>query len=387
MAKKNEKVEATIEEQPVVVAQEENTGEEVTVEEKPKKRGRKPKSNDIDKETMDYIFEKRRYNPAAKEERREIYKSDYVIPLEKDGIVETDETEKRKEYNILQNAAAPGRPIILKGYITSMTHSENGQYIMAEAMLKDSSGYFVIRIPAEELFMFNFDRLRTPEGKEDMRRSIEARIGAPIEFIPMYVDEKEAIAYGSCVRAMAYRTMQNYQIEQSDGFPRFRAGEKAQAVVVEVKRGHLKVNVGGVEATILPDELDYNQLNNLTEEFSVGDIFNVKILECKIEEKELANGDKFNMAEIVVSKRQAYKSPVDKFFNQFSEGGIYLGEVKSNVGGIHVLLNNKLDCECKRPNFGRDEGAIPRGKKVVVKLRIKDEENKKLLGEIMRIVG
>lgn len=338
-----------------------------------------------------YDDKQRKTLVATKKERKQIYKeTEDIIPLEGYDLV-TPETERQKEFKILMDAAAPGAIKVLEGKIVGYEVTEQDHYVMVQVKLKDSTGQVRIYIPSFELYYYDKMKERTPEGRQVVEQNIKRRVGGNIEFVPIIVDEKNGICYASRLRAMAYRAEKNFFTDEANGKPKYRAGRKAQGIITSVAAKWLTVYFGGAEATIPIEEVTHIHSMNLYSLYKKGQVVTLLIEEVEPVRVELSAGSKkrvtVTLPQVVASIRKAQPDPNELYFDYFKLGGIYTGVISFVVnnnasgdnGNCFVLLDDKIDCHCPRPNNYTPEV----GMEVVVKITQKYDESKRINGTII----
>ncbi len=388
------------EKQPADNGDEENKAAEAEPSEdtpvtEPKKRGRKKKtSSDILTElgsNEDKIFDKRRVHMATKEERQQIYDEEEVF-ADFGSVAETEKTKRREEYNMFRDAARSVPKTILKGVIGSVAELDGGTlvaYIDQVRRLEKNEegntaeGYFQTIIPVSQMIAYDPKQYAGEEGKNELRKKLQRRIGTEIHLCIYDVREKEGIAIGSRLTAEALRVNKWYiKKDEKDGMPRLIEGMLAQATVIEVHNSYLNIEVAGAEGTIQHTELSYNHLSTLYDEYRVGDKINVKIKKITFFDYESDN-QKYRLARVETSAKEAQASPADKFFHQFHVGEVCAGVIKSEASetGVFVNLRGKMDCLCPIPASKR----ATVNSKCGVRITKMDDEQKRIFGEIISI--
>lgn len=361
----------------------------------PKKRGRKKKtSSNILTElgsNEDKIFDKRRVHMATKEERQQIYDEEEVF-ADFGSVAETEKTKRREEYNMFRDAARSVPKTILKGVIGSVAELDGGTLVAYIDQVRrlgrneegnTAEGYFQTIIPVSQMIAYDPKQYAGEEGKNELRKKLQRRIGTEIHFCIYDVREKEGIAVGSRLTAEALRVNKWYiKKDEKDGMPRLIEGMLAQATVIEVHNSYLNIEVAGAEGTIQHTELSYNHLSTLYDEYRVGDKINVKIKKITIFDYESDN-QKYRLARVETSAKEAQASPADKFFHQFHVGEVCAGVIKSEASetGVFVNLRGKMDCLCPIPASKRATVNSTCG----VRITKMDDEQKRIFGEIISI--
>lgn len=362
-------------------------------ENKPKKRGRPPKKNKDAKDELtitDDTFSKRRVHRATKEERKEIYDEEDVF-ADFGDIAETEAKKRQEEYSMFRNAARSIPKTILKGEIGSVYETPNGMLV---ATVDNShrlgkanenavaEGYFQVIIPVDQMFPYDEKQYRTDEGRNQLKKKMAKRIGSEIHFCVYDVREKEGLVIGSRLTAQALRVNRWYIKNGAEGIPDLIPGMLAQATIIEVHNSYVNIDLGGAEGKISHVDLSYNHLGSLYDEYVVGEPLLVKIKAVNIFDYE-AGSQKYRLATIEASAKEAMLSPADKYFHQFHVGQICSGVIKAeaNETGIFVNLQGKMDCLCHIPASGRAVANAKCG----VRITVMDEENKRIFGEIVSI--
>lgn len=388
------------EKQPADNGDEENKAAEAEPSEdtpvtEPKKRGRKKKtSSDILTElgsNEDKIFDKRRVHMATKEERQQIYDEEEVF-ADFGSVAETEKTKRREEYNMFRDAARSVPKTILKGVIGSVAELDGGTLVAYIDQVRrlgkneegnTAEGYFQTIIPVSQMIAYDPKQYAGEEGKNELRKKLQRRIGTEIHLCIYDVREKEGIAIGSRLTAEALRVNKWYiKKDEKDGMPRLIEGMLAQATVIEVHNSYLNIEVAGAEGTIQHTELSYNHLSTLYDEYRVGDKINVKIKKITFFDYESDN-QKYRLARVETSAKEAQASPADKFFHQFHVGEVCAGVIKSEASetGVFVNLRGKMDCLCPIPASKR----ATVNSKCGVRITKMDDEQKRIFGEIISI--
>lgn len=374
----------------------ENETEESAETEPPKKRGRKKKSaadyvNPADElNIQEDTFEKRRVHRATNDERKDIYDDEEVFS-DFGNVAETEASKRQEEYKLFRDAARSVPKTILKGTIGSVFETANGMLVAsiddAHRMGKGADGfhaegYFQVLIPVRQMFPYEEKQYQGEDGREELRKKLQRRIGSEIHFCVYDVQEKDGIVIASRLTAQALRVNKWYVKEDKDGMPKLFEGLIAQATVIEVHNSYLNIEIGGAEGTIANTELSYNHLSSLYDEYQVGDTFNVKIKQVRVFDYA-ANNQKYRLAVIDTSAKDAMLSPADKYFHQFHVGEVCAGVIKAeaNETGVFVCLKGKMDCLCPIPASKR----VTVGSRCGVKITILDQENKRIFGEIVSI--
>lgn len=145
---------------------------------------------------------------------------------------------------------------------------------------------FRIIIPMKEM-MINLGR--SPSGAEydDLVRRqnkiLGTMLGAEIDFLVKGIDSKTRSAVGSRKEAMLKKRQIFYLNTDAAGMYRIYEGRIVQARVIAVAEKVVRVEVFGVECSILARDLAWDWIGDAHERFSVGDQILVRILSVKRE--------------------------------------------------------------------------------------------------------
>ena len=326
----------------------------------------------------DYTFEKRRFKRASSQERKEMYKETQKIAHLPGMEAKTEMQTKYDETQLLLRASQSIPPTILTGTIVGIEETPNG-YMIAQITTKGTSGEIMVKIPVTHLFVYNPKDYEGQEGQGYLQNELVSRINSEIHFLVYNFHEGDDFAYGSRLAAMEMEGRMNYIKPQRDGLPRVCEGMIAEARVLAVRKDRLRVEVAGIETTILSGrELSWTALSDLRDEFEIGQKFMVKIMSVKAEKLAIGSRE-FKLIKIEVSKSKAESNPAEKYYHQFKVGQVVSGKIKSKVRneGIFVTIQGKMDVLCSIPPIGFPE----QGKLCTVRIMKCDDEKNSYLEE------
>lgn len=335
------------------------------------------------------MFQGRRVYRATKEQRKDMYLSENDVVSDKSTHMMTEKDYLKQESDILMTAAVSKKPRkILSGRITGFG-TDNEDIMCAKVQLDNTKGKFKVLIPVSYLFPFDYENEYARYGEKGIsyfEDELVSRIGGHITFTITKVLEKERIAYGCRLEAMAIEAYGWYRFKQEDGEPKLKKGMKAYAEVISVRDDRIKVYVLGAETTIKTKELSWTSLGVIRDEFHMGDKFPVYVE--KISDKNYSvlsykNGKavekRFDLIDIVASKRKAEPEPKKEYFKDFEIGNLCGGIITNIDGGkIFVNLFGKMDCVCNAPAKGVAAKGIP----CVVEITEKRDKDLFIYGKI-----
>ena len=219
--------------------------------------------------------------PAASPTRRTAARSRKedapVLTLEVRGEVETEEAREDAIWHEIHNAYRTRR--ILTGQLGGIEQTDNGKTIS----IVDYKGFRIV-IPLKEM-MINIGR--SPSGQEyaelilRQNKILGNMLGAEIDFIVKGIDSKSRSVVASRKEAMLRKRQIFYLDTDAMGMYRIYEGRIAQARVIAVAEKVIRVEVFGVECSIMARDLAWEWIGDAHERFSVGDQVLVRILSVR----------------------------------------------------------------------------------------------------------
>ena len=200
-----------------------------------------------------------------------------VLTLEVRGEVETEESREDTIWHEIHNAYRTRR--ILTGQLGGIEQTDNGKTIS----IVDYKGFRIV-IPLKEM-MINIGR--SPSGQEytelmlRQNKILGNMLGAEIDFIVKGIDSKSRSVVASRKEAMLRKRQIFYLDTDAAGMYRIYEGRIAQARVIAVAEKVIRVEVFGVECSIMARDLAWEWIGDAHERFSVGDQVLVRILNVR----------------------------------------------------------------------------------------------------------
>lgn len=200
-----------------------------------------------------------------------------VLTLEVRGEVETEESREDAIWHEIHNAYRTRR--ILTGQLGGIEQTDNGKTIA----IVDYKGFRIV-IPLKEM-MINVGR--SPSGQEytelmlRQNKILGNMLGAEIDFIVKGIDSKSRSVVASRREAMFKKRQIFYMDTDTAGMYRIYEGRIAQARVIAVAEKVIRVEVFGVECSIMARDLAWDWIGDAHERFSVGDQVLVRILNVR----------------------------------------------------------------------------------------------------------
>lgn len=200
-----------------------------------------------------------------------------VLTLEARGDVETEESREDVIWHEIHNAYRTRR--ILTGQLGGIEQTDNGKTIA----IVDYKGFRIV-IPLKEM-MINVGR--SPSGQEyaelmlRQNKILGNMLGAEIDFIVKGIDSKARSVVASRREAMLKKRQIFYLDTDASGMYRVHEGRIVQARVIAVAEKVLRVEVFGVECSIMARDLAWDWIGDAHERFSVGDQVLVRVLSVR----------------------------------------------------------------------------------------------------------
>lgn len=206
---------------------------------------------------------------AAASHRRE-----RVLTIDARDEIQTDEDRLAIIWHEIQNSHRTRR--ILTGMLDGVEKTNSG-LTLAVVNYKG----FRVAIPVKEMMLYTG---KTPSGREyielmdQLNRILNARLGCEIDFIVKGYDNKGRSVVGSRRDAMLRKRQTFYMDADELGEHLIYVGRVVQARVVAVAEKVIRVEVFGVETSILARDLSWEWMGNARDHFSVGDRILVRVL-------------------------------------------------------------------------------------------------------------
>lgn len=206
---------------------------------------------------------------AAANRRRE-----RVLTIDARDEIQTDEDREAIIWHDIQNSHRTRR--ILTGMLDGVEKTESG---LTLAVVNYRG--FRVAIPVKEMMLYTG---KTPSGREFMElmdqlnRILNARLGSEIDFIVKGYDNDSRSVVGSRREAMLRKRQTFYFDTDEMGEHLIYEGRVVQARVVAVAEKVIRVEVFGVETSIVARGLSWEWIGNARDHFNVGDRILVRVL-------------------------------------------------------------------------------------------------------------
>ncbi|WP_313529198.1 S1 RNA-binding domain-containing protein [Anaerotignum sp.] len=205
-----------------------------------------------------------------------------ILTIEAHSEAETRESMEDIIWHEIHNAYRTRK--MLTGTLGGIEQTDNGKTLV----IVEYKGFRII-IPLKEM-MINLGR--SPSGAEydelirRQNKILGNMLGAEIDFMIKGIDSKTRSVVASRQEAMLKKRQIFYLNTDAAGMYRIYEGRVVQARVIAVAEKVVRVEVFGVECSILARDLAWDWIGDAHERFSVGDQILVHVLSVKRESLE-----------------------------------------------------------------------------------------------------
>lgn len=255
-----------------------------------------------------------------------------ILTIRSREEVETQEDREDVIWHEIHNAYRTRR--ILTGQLGGIEQLDNRKTVA----IVDYKGFRIL-IPIKEM-MINLGR--SPSGQEfadlmlRQNKILGNMLGADIDFVVRGIDSKTRSVVASRREAMMRKRQIFYFDLDANGMYRVYEGRIVQARVIAVAEKVIRVEVFGVECSILARDLAWDWIGDAHERFSVGDEVLVRILSVRRESPE----DLSIRADIKSTAENTDRDNLQKCRIQ----GKYAGKVTDvHKGVVYVRLANGVN--------------------------------------------
>lgn len=218
--------------------------------------------------------------PAPKASARKKAVPSSILTLSVDSEVETQESREDLIWHELQNAYRTRK--ILTGNLGGIERMDGGGTI-AVIYYKEMR----VVIPLAEMMINLAEDAAHDYGELVQRQNkiLGNMLGCEIDFIIKGLDNSSRSVVASRKDAM-YKKRQIFYLPDADGNSRVCEDRVVQARVIAVAEKVVRVEIFGVECSILARDLSWDWLGDATESFFVGEQILVRILHVKLNSLE-----------------------------------------------------------------------------------------------------
>lgn len=329
-----------------------------------------------------------RFDRASNQRRKEMYSSEqHIIAPEGENVSKLTESAKLKEDKIELIASANSGKILegkMVGYRPVDSNDSNSRRLLAE--IEFGNGKFSVLIPDYKFINFKYAENLTMDMQAQIEERMRKMIGANVKFVARYVNEKEMFAYGDRLKAMENESWGNYIRETRTGRPRVNVGDKITAQIIAVGNGYIIVNALGADVRITRNELAHDALSvsDYRDVYKKNQTILCKVLDIKHGEVTKFGGEKYTIVRPTLSVKACVKNPVEEYWDEFREGGIYMATVTNvNEIGVFVALKKKVTCLAAFPSYGNTPYVGQERTVRVTKKEIMEDGTKRISGVLI----
>lgn len=358
--------EKTIEEVPV-------PAEDIAESPPKKKRTRKKKAEEPPIESSEEPDVPKVDEVPSESKSPKASKDDPILTIEIGADVQTDEELSEIAWHEINNSFITRK--MLTGMLGGIEQLESGKTVA----VVDYKGYRIIIPMSEMIFGFQKTYLGPIDFAEQATRCnklLNNMLGAEIDFIVKGIEPKTRSVVASRKDAMLKKRKTFYMETDANGAYKIYDGRIVQARVLAVAEKGIRVEVFGVECSIMSRHLSWEWIGDARDHYSTGDEILVRILSVDRE-----NVDNINIKADVKSVNDSGKRPN---LSLCRIQGKYAGKVTDvHKGVIFIRLTNGINavahsCLDRRTPGKKDDVSF-----AVTRI---DEENGVVVGIITRII-
>ncbi len=317
-------------------------------------------------------FIRRTIELPGRKRRKEVFREEEVIIGDDNDEIQTYESMKRREYEILSDSAKSKKPKVLYGRMIGTEVVQIGEVrtVMAVCNLiavnsadintdrEIRSAIYKIKIPAP-LFFFDYQNKYTSQDAfDDLKYVMDTRAGSIIEFVVYNINMDEDDVLASRVNAMQILSYDYYLGKRAS----IKPGSLAKGRIVFASRNGVMVDVKGADVFISRQELSWKYIPNVLaeKEFRVGAAVVVRISSVETDSIEIF-GRAYPFVKIKASVKDARKNPNQLYFEKFELGQKYIGRIAYHLSTGNYIVNlgeektgvygEQPICICKAPSI------------------------------------
>lgn len=308
--------------------------------------------------------------PAAAPPPRRRRKADApVLTIESGDEIETEDAREAAAWHEIHNAYRTRR--ILSAPLGGIEQTDSGKTIA----VVDYNGFRIV-IPLKEMMVMPNAANSTESMVVRQMKLLGNMLGAEIDFVILGIDSKTRSVVASRREAMMRKRQLFYFSPDANGEYRVREGRVVQARVIAVADKSIRVEIFGVECSIMARDLAWDWIGDAHDRFAVGDQILVRVTEVNKTSQEELSVRAYVKSVTENTSREALK--------RCRVQSKYAGRVTDvHKGIVYVRLSNGVNavahsCYDRRTPGKKDDVSF-----VVTKL---DEERSIAVGIITRII-
>jgi len=209
-------------------------------------------------------------------------KEDTILTIEAGASVKTDEELAEIAWHEIHNAFRTRK--ILTGMLGGIEVLDNGNTVA----VVEYKGYRII-IPIKEMAVLKYNNMEKDDHRDFVLRQqklLNNMLGAEIDFVVKGIDAKTRSVVASRKDAMLKKRKTFYMETDANGTYKIYDGRIVQARVLAVAEKGIRVEVFGVECSIMSRNLSWEWIGDARDHYSTGDEILVRILSVNREDPE-----------------------------------------------------------------------------------------------------
>ena len=292
-----------------------------------------------------------------------------VLTIESGDEIETEDAREAAAWHEIHNAYRTRR--ILSASLGGIEQTDSGKTIA----VVDYNGFRIV-IPLKEMMVAPSAANSTDSMAVRQMKLLGNMLGAEIDFVILGIDSKSRSVVASRREAMMRKRQLFYFSPDANGEYRVREERVVQARVIAVADKSIRVEIFGVECSIMARDLAWDWIGDAHDRFAVGDQILVRVTEVnKTSQEELS---------VHADVKSVTENTSHEALKRCRVQSKYAGHVTDvHKGIVYVRLSNGVNavahsCYDRRTPGKKDDVSF-----VVTKL---DEERSIAVGIITRII-
>ena len=190
-----------------------------------------------------------------------------VLTIESGDEIETEDAREAAAWHEIHNAYRTRR--ILSASLGGIEQTDSGKTIA----VVDYNGFRIV-IPLKEMMVAPSAANSTDSMAVRQMKLLGNMLGAEIDFVILGIDSKSRSVVASRREAMMRKRQLFYFSPDANGEYRVREGRVVQARVIAVADKSIRVEIFGVECSIMARDLAWDWIGDAHDRFAVGDLKN-----------------------------------------------------------------------------------------------------------------
>lgn len=212
--------------------------------------------------------------PSSAPVRRKITPAEPILTIDSRSTVENEDAREASAWHEIHNAYRTRR--ILSGHLGGIEQTAGGKTIATV----EYNGFRIV-IPLKEMMIQLGDTNGQSASAVVLRQNklLGNMLGAEIDFVVRGIDSGSRSVVASRRDAMLRKRQLFFLAPGPGGHPRIEAGRIVQARVIAVAEKTVRVEVFGIETSILARDLAWDWISDAHERFATGDEVLVRVQE------------------------------------------------------------------------------------------------------------